>query len=272
MDKSGLPYEFEQASEYSVLALKPAMNNSEWSDIEQAGDAVLGELEFAGTPHLIVDLSELNYIGSAMVALLVRLWKIVKAKNARMVVVIRDPMVLEVLQIAKLDQVWEIAEYREDALYQLGVSPEAKSERRESNVLVMASVVPALIAAAALGIYLASPEVLGTRLTQILAYGCSALGLAIGILLAVKAIGGRRTLGILSAVVSLAVLIGAFVWVPFGSEPVQAENKPAPKLTEGKSPSPEVSPQVNSDSPADQTRGSEPIKPAVAEKPVGEPE
>ncbi len=166
MDKGGLPYEFEQAAEYSVLALKPAMNNSEWSDIEQAGDAVLGELESAGTPHLIVDLSELNYIGSAMVALLVRFWKIVKAKNARMVVVIRDPMVLEVLQIAKLDQVWEIAEYREDALYELGLSPEAKSERRESNVLVMASVIPALIAAAALGVYLASPGVLGIRLTQ----------------------------------------------------------------------------------------------------------
>ena len=192
VDKGGLPYEFEQAPEYSVLALKPAMNNSEWSDIEQAGDAVLVELESAGTPHLIVDLSELDYIGSAMVALLVRFWKIVKAKNARMVVVIRDPLVLEVLQIAKLDQVWEIAEYREDALYELGLSPQAKSERRESNVLVMASIFPALIAAAALGLYLANPGILGTRFTQILAYGCAALGLGLGILLAVKAVGGRR--------------------------------------------------------------------------------
>ena len=273
MDKGGLSYEFEQAADYSVLALKPAMNDSDWSDIEQVGDAVLRDLEAADTPHLIVDLSDLNFIGSAMVALLVRFWKIVKGKNARMVVVVRDPMVLEVLQISRLDQVWEIAEYREDALYELGLSPEAKSERRESNVLVMASVVTALIAAAGLGLYLAKPEWLGIRFTQILAYGCSALGLVLGILLSMKAAGGRGMLGVLSAGVSLAVLVGAFFRVPLSAEVVPAENKSAEQSTEPDRSRPlqnQQSPQTNADSRADQTPApkSDIVKPAVAEKPA----
>jgi anti-anti-sigma factor len=202
------------------------MNKCQWSEIEGVGDQVLKELEPIGTPHLIVDLSELDYIGSSMVALVVRVWKVVKAKQARMVVVNRNPMVLEVLQISKLNEVWPILEYREDALYELGVSQEAKTERRESNVLVMVCAFTAFASAGGLGLHLARPGLLHFPLLQIFAFGCSAIGAVLGLLLLVKGEGGRRAVGIAGAVLSLAVLIGAICLVPMADKPDnQAGNK-----------------------------------------------
>ncbi len=269
MDKGGLTYEFEQAAEYSVLSLKPAMNSSDWTDIEQAGDSVIRDLEAAGTPHLIVDISELDYMGSAMVALLVRFWKIVKAKNARMVVVVRNPLVLEVLQIARLDAVWEIAEYREDALHELGLSPEAKSERRESNVLVLAGAGTAVLGAVALTIYTSKPDWLGLRVAQVLAYGCSVIGLVLGTMLLAKATGFRRLLGGLAAVLGLAVLVAAFFRVPLTADANEPDNSPQKEATgqEG-SETPKKSSKGDRKSRPGETPKSGVVKPAVAEKPA----
>jgi hypothetical protein len=44
-----------------------------------------------------------------MVALIVRIWKVVQARGGRMVVVCSNPVVLEVIRLAGLDKVWTIA-------------------------------------------------------------------------------------------------------------------------------------------------------------------
>ena len=218
MEQKGPTYEFEQHADYCVLALKPAMNDVQWSEIEKVGDEVVKQIETLRAPKLIADLSELDYIGSSMVALVVRIWKIVKAKNARMVVVNRNPLVLEVFKISKLDEVWTITEFREDALYELGVSPEAKTERRESNLLAAVSLLITLVGAAGLGLYLADPGLLAERTAQVLAYGCSGLGMLLGLLLLFKGEGGRRAIGIIVMIVGVAVFWGAVFTVPFKTE------------------------------------------------------
>jgi anti-anti-sigma factor len=218
VEQRGPTYEFEQHADYCVLALKPAMNDVQWGEIEKVGDEVVKQIETLRSPHLIADLSELDYIGSSMVALVVRIWKIIKAKNARMVVVNRNPMVLEVFKISKLDEVWTITEFREDALYELGVSPEAKTERLESNLLAVASLLIALVGAAGLGLHWANPGLLADRVTQVLAYGCSGLGMLLGLLLLFKGEGGRRAIGILAMIVGVLVFWGAVFTVPFNTE------------------------------------------------------
>lgn len=266
MEKGGQIYEFEQFPEHGVLVLKPPMNDAQWSEIEKAGDEVLQKLETVNTPNLIVDLSELEFIGSAMVALVVRIWKIVKGKKAQMVVVNRNPMVLEVFKISRLDDVWTIVEYREDAMFELGVSEEAKTQKRESKFVTVIAVATAIGGAVALGIHRARPELLDVEIVQILAYGLSALGIVLGMWLLFMSIGGRRAVGALATIISLAVLVAAVSWVPIQTE--AAGNPPVKEKEQEKESAPEGDPeseQKTGDAPS-----SEPAKtqaPAVADKP-----
>lgn len=214
MDKGGRTHTFEKHPGYCVLTLTPAMNGCQWGEVERIGNEVLKDLERLDTPNLIVDLSELEYIGSSMVALVVRIWKLVSAKKARMAVVNKNPMVLEVFKIAKLDEVWEIVEYREDALEWLGVSKETRSERRESNALMFVSLLAALASGAALAIELTNPGLLVDPLRSILIFACSGIGMAMGLLFAVRSEGGRQAVGILATLISVGVLIAACLVLP----------------------------------------------------------
>ncbi len=214
MDKGGLTHTFEKHAGYCVLALTPAMNSCQWGEIERVGNEVLKDLEPVNTPHLIVDLSELDYIGSAMVALVVRIWKLVKSKKARMVVVNKNPMVLEVFKISKLDEVWEIVEFRQDALEILGVSREAKSERRESNALMIVGLLAAIASGAALALDQTNPGVLVDPYRLILVFACSGIGVVMGLLFTVRSQGGRQAVGILTTLISAGVLVAACVLLP----------------------------------------------------------
>ncbi len=258
MDKGGQTHQFENYAHHNILVLNPGMNQCPWSDIERIGDEVLRDLETIKTPNLIVDLSELDYIGSAMVALVVRIWKKVKAKEGRLVVVNRNPLVLEVFKISKLDNVWTIVEYREDALYELGVSKEAETQRRNAAALLWAAALAALAAlvgAGGLAMHLAKPGVLDYPLIQIVAFGGSAIGVLLGLLLLIKGEGGRRALGFFAAVLSLAVFVIAIFYVP-----LSAEAKPNPPINEKKKSGP-----AEKSAPVDKQAKTH--RPAVAEKP-----
>lgn len=123
---SDTPYHFEQGNGYSVISLTPQLNDAQWSDIEQVGTDLLDQLGNNKSLAFVVDLSALNYMGSAMVALIVRLWKSVKdEKKGRMVVVNKEKMVYEVLELAGLHKIWTIVETREEALRQLGIKVSA---------------------------------------------------------------------------------------------------------------------------------------------------
>lgn len=114
------PYRFEQNRSRTVLALLPELNEAPWSDIEQIGTEIVNRLQTVASPALLVDLTALHYMGSSQVALVVRLYKVVKERRGKMVVVVHDPMVHEVLKLAGLDKLWTITNKLEDALAELG--------------------------------------------------------------------------------------------------------------------------------------------------------
>lgn len=126
MAESETPYRFEEADTYCTIVLLPELNQAPWDQIDSMGTAIVERMNARmgasrQKPGFIVDLSALNYMGSAMVALVVRLWKASKEKGAKMAVVNSDPMVLEVLELAGLAQVWTIVDSREAAMKTLGV-------------------------------------------------------------------------------------------------------------------------------------------------------
>jgi len=114
-------FELLQDGNVSVLVLLPELNNVQWGDIDAIGTEVLNSMSTQKNPYIIVDLSPLSYMGSAMVALIVRVWKAAQAKDGKISVVCPHDGVKEVLKLASLDKVWSIVNTREEARSALGL-------------------------------------------------------------------------------------------------------------------------------------------------------
>jgi anti-anti-sigma factor len=187
-----LPYKFDYWMSHGQLRLLPGLNAVPWNDIEKIGTQVLSEVEGKPASGFLIDLSALDYIGSAVVALVVRIWKAVKKEDGKVAVICDNRMVLEVIKIAGLDKVWTIVPTKEAGLKLLGVN-EGAGGGSALWILALASAITAVVAA---GLYVArsiDPEV-----AQAVVYGAA---------------GGAVLLGLLS----VAMLRGAGRWIGLGS-------------------------------------------------------
>jgi anti-anti-sigma factor len=122
VETTKLPFRLDVHDRYSVLAFTPQLSEGDWGDIDHVAAELLQKLEGMRGPALLVDLSQLSYMGSSQVALVLRMWKVVKAREGRLAVYVTHPLVLEVLKIAGLQSLWTISESREEALQSLGVA------------------------------------------------------------------------------------------------------------------------------------------------------
>ncbi|WP_175517767.1 STAS domain-containing protein [Planctomicrobium piriforme] len=127
MSTTAPPCELVSVQDYVTVILRPSVVQSSWTDIEAFGSDVRSELERRTAPACVVDLSPLNYMGSAIVALIVRVWKVVQARDGRMVVVCPNAAVLEVIRLAGLDKIWTVTPRLEDAQKKLGVKGSSAS-------------------------------------------------------------------------------------------------------------------------------------------------
>ena len=116
------PYEFDTSKSYALVAFNPSLGDCRWGDIELAGNEIKEKLAALDHPNFLMDLTRLEFMGSSVVALIVKLWKAVQEKDGRMVVVNSNLMIGEVLEIAGLTRIWEIVDSHEEAEYILGVN------------------------------------------------------------------------------------------------------------------------------------------------------
>jgi anti-anti-sigma factor len=97
------------------------MGSAAWGDIDRVGNELIASVNGQSSPAWLIDLSRLEYMGSALVALVVRVWKAVQNGGGKVVVVCGGGMPQEVLRLAGLDKVWTIVSTYEDGLRKLGV-------------------------------------------------------------------------------------------------------------------------------------------------------
>ncbi|WP_417849091.1 STAS domain-containing protein [Thalassoglobus sp.] len=97
--------------------MNPLIADGSWADIQKLGDEVTRETQQQKCPTCLMDLSSLDYMGSSLVALLVRIWKDVKERKGEMVIVAQHPLIRETIVLAGLDKLWAV--YGDiDAAYQ----------------------------------------------------------------------------------------------------------------------------------------------------------
>lgn len=114
-------FDFQILPDHNQLTIYAGLNEASWGDVVSVGTSILDRLEQARTAKLLVDLSQLNYMGSSQVALLVRVWKVLKARDGQVAVQVKSDIVHKVLTIAGLHTLWDIVPTRAAAQRALGI-------------------------------------------------------------------------------------------------------------------------------------------------------
>lgn len=135
LSTSIVPYTLKILKSHIEVSFQPPIVEGTWSVINDLGNHVVEELNLRKNPVCIMDLSELSYMGSSVVALLVRIWKEVKAKNGKMVIVTNHPMVKEIIELAGLDKIWSIHPILNAARKSLGVPLVVDSSSSSGGIL-----------------------------------------------------------------------------------------------------------------------------------------
>ncbi|MFV0446056.1 MAG: STAS domain-containing protein [Planctomycetaceae bacterium] len=106
----------EADGDLTLVLVRPALVEADWAAAEHAADEVTRHFESVETPHCVVDLTELNYLGSTQVAFIVRVWKAIREARGGLAVACPNTVVHEVLTLAGLDKLFSISLSREEAL------------------------------------------------------------------------------------------------------------------------------------------------------------
>jgi anti-anti-sigma factor len=122
VDKTRLPIQFEASRDFVRMTLSPDITQVPWNVVEECGDKAISKLQECRASALLVDLTSLEFLGSAQVALLARIWKALSAQQGTMAVQVASPVVREVLKTAGLHRLWKLVESQEQGLQKLGVN------------------------------------------------------------------------------------------------------------------------------------------------------
>ena len=200
-------FEFDRQPSYARLALAAELNAFHWDELQRSAQEILGELENGKDRTVIIDLTNLNYLGSAQLTLLVRIWKVIKGRDGRMIVELKGPVVREVLKTAGLLNVWEVVETRDAAFQLLGL--QADGRQKMSAALPLIGLVALVAAIAGIGVSIARPQAVNHAVLLAAELISSAIALGAGLWTVIRGSGARRGLGAGVVVASALIAVAA---------------------------------------------------------------
>lgn len=101
-------FTIERHGEVIAIRTSPVLETMEPSLLEGAASLILDALKSEPSPQIVVDLSTLDYFGSAFLALLIRCWKVATARDGAMVLSGVSERARTLLHMTSLDMVWPI--------------------------------------------------------------------------------------------------------------------------------------------------------------------
>jgi anti-anti-sigma factor len=107
-------FHFEDRGTHSIIVFRPALND-EWTRVHEYGDLMAQCVRDASSRRLLLDLGELDLCGSAVVAVMVNLWKEVRRRGGVLAVYCPSPVLRQTLAVSRLTDLWEIRETRDEA-------------------------------------------------------------------------------------------------------------------------------------------------------------
>ncbi|HEV3299911.1 MAG TPA: STAS domain-containing protein [Planctomycetaceae bacterium] len=211
-------YRFESLNGCLTITLLPELNDKQWADIERVGTEIVDRISAAPSPKVLVDLTPLSYMGSAMVALIVRLYKTVNSRGGKMAVVNQHELVFEVLKLAGLTKLWTIVPNRQEAYTSLGIKASAPSStggglQTGGMGLVAAGVIGTVGTLVGLALQFSSSPMVPQKIALLIEIAFAFVGLGAGMFLLNQA-GSRRNLGIAFLAICVLAVLGGIVAAP----------------------------------------------------------
>jgi len=112
----------------TVLRTGSGYESFDDTTMQEFGEALMREAAEADPPRLVVDLAEVDYVGSAFLELLVRAWKRLKTRDGVMALCQAESFCLEVLESTRLNSLWPHYLTRDEAVAAL--KPPAHGENQ----------------------------------------------------------------------------------------------------------------------------------------------
>lgn len=86
------------------------------ANIQQIGEEILGIVEGAAKPRVVISFENVDHLSSAALGALITINNRVKAKSGRLALAQIDPQIHEVFVITKLNRLFDIHESVDDAM------------------------------------------------------------------------------------------------------------------------------------------------------------
>lgn len=208
-------FTFVENPGHAVVDFNESLSDAKWEEIEAVGGTLKEKLAAMARPVFIVDLSQLTFMGSSIVALIVRLWKTSRERDGGMIVVNQDSVVKDVLDVAGLSRVWTIVATRDEANAIVSKPPYALPSNMPTFFLAILGWVAA---AGAVGFVLARTKQLTTftpETAQILALVLAGIAGLIGVCSALRAVAKLwKGLGLTLVCVSGCLVAAALMIQP----------------------------------------------------------
>lgn len=201
------PIRIEQEGELTLVTVKPVQANAEWVVPEEATERLTEQMQQQPHPKCVIDLSDLNYLGSMQVAFIVRIWKWIRGVEGGVAVVCPHPVVRDVLALAGLDKVLTVLPTR--AAAEANLTPPRKGGSPVfTGLLVAGAALGAVIAAAGAGL-IAVQATSEPELVRTIASAGVAVGFICGLILTCITRGRSRWIGLAAAVITFAIALAS---------------------------------------------------------------
>ena len=202
-------YQFQNGKRFAIVEFLQPLATCRWSEIEQIGDELKSEIGELSNPVFLLDLSRLEFMGSSIVALIVRLWKSTQERGGGMVVVNSNAMITEVLDIAGLTRVWTIVDSRDQAEKMLSNPPYySGGQNRTAYLLAVLGWVSAAGAAFGTAVIQRGLDIVDAETAQLIILGSGGSAAVCGLISLLSTRGTWRLLGLL-----LLIIAGSMIGV-----------------------------------------------------------
>lgn len=199
-------FEFDATNHFASITLNSSLGEARWGDIEKAGNDLKARIAELDRAIVLMDLTQLDFMGSSTIALVVKIWKDIESRKGAMIVVSSSELTKEVLEISGLSKLWNIVETREEAETILSKPPYATPTKSSTYLLALLGWIAA---AGAVGFVVILKQKLGTfdaETAKQLTFGCGGVAALIGLVSAVRETQVWRLLGVLLLLVAVSMV------------------------------------------------------------------
>ena len=113
-------FECEQHGETMIICPNRDLTEVVCQKLRASDSDIVGSYKDSQAKHVIVDFHKTTAFGSTALELFVRLWKSIRARGGRLAFCNLSEQQREILQLTRLDQLWDIFNSRHEANLAVG--------------------------------------------------------------------------------------------------------------------------------------------------------